>query len=166
MRIVIISDIHDNVTCLEKSLEWCEKNKIDIIICCGDITNEDTIKYLSENFKNKIYLIRGNADIYDEDCLLAYENINYLGRYGYVDIENIKIGICHEPYFFNKVLEKNVHIVFFGHTHKPWIEEKQDVKFINPGTLGGVFLKGTFTFWDTKNQKLELISIEKFFIKN
>ena len=49
-------------------------------------------------------------------------------------------------------------IIFYGHTHKPWIEDRGGTSIVNPGTLGGVFQKATFTFWG--NDKLELKILE------
>ena len=56
-----------------------------------------------------------------------------------------------------KILPKEkVDIIFHGHTHKPWAEEKEGVKIINPGTLGGVFTPATFAIWDTAKEEPEL----------
>ncbi len=51
-------------------------------------------------------------------------------------------------------------IIFYGHTHKPWIEEQNQIKIVNPGTLGGVFQKATFALYDTGDRKLELKILE------
>jgi len=51
-------------------------------------------------------------------------------------------------------------IIFYGHTHKPWIEEKNGVKLVNSGTLGGVFQKATFAVWDTDQDEPELKIID------
>lgn len=157
MKIAIISDIHDNIPNLEKCLQWCNDNKVEAIICCGDVTNGDTIKYLSENFKKSIHIIRGNADIYYEEELEYYKNYIYHGRYGMFEIEGIKIGLCHEPIFFQKTRELcDCNIVFYGHTHKPHIEKKGDTQYVNPGTLSGMFQSATFAYWEVETGKLEL----------
>ena len=166
MKIVIISDIHDNLVNLKKFLSWVKKNKIEEIICCGDVTNAETLNILASNFKSKIHLVRGNIELYEEIEVKKYNNIKYYSRAGRVKINNRFIGICHEPYNFQKVLEKGeVEIIFYGHTHKPWINEfeykNRKIKTINPGTLGGVFQKGTFAFWDTENKIIKLKILER-----
>ena len=65
--IVIISDLHDNLVNLEKCLKWCSDNEISKIICCGDVTNDETLELLAGGFAGEIFLVRGNADIYDEE---------------------------------------------------------------------------------------------------
>lgn len=159
MKIAIISDIHDNITNLKKFLNWCKEENVIEIICCGDVTNGKTLQFLADNFSGTIYLIRGNLEIYDESQVEKYKNIKYYGRFGIADIENIKVGLCHEPWYLDKVLDKSA-IVFYGHTHRPWIEERKGKKIINPGTLGGVFTKGSFATWDTENNAIDLKLVE------
>jgi len=55
---------------------------------------------------------------------------------------------------------KSCQIVFYGHTHEPWINASGGVITANPGTLGGVFSKASFAFWDSADNKLELKILE------
>lgn len=161
MLLAIISDIHDNLTNLEKCLRWCGENKIEELICCGDMTNSETLKYLSRNFFGRIHLVRGNIEIYDKEEVEKYRNIAYCGRIGYFSINGKHIGLCHEPYLIKKVLELGeCDIIFYGHTHKPWESLSSGVKAINPGTLGAVFQKATFAVWNSESGELELKLLE------
>lgn len=162
MLIAIVSDIHDNLVNLKKFLSWCENKNIKKIICCGDITNSETLEFLALNFNKEIYLVRGNMEIYKEAEEKNFKNIIYLGRIGKFELDNKMIGVCHEPYLINKILENGeVDIIFYGHTHRPWIEEKNGIKLINPGTLGGVFQKATFAVWNTTEKEPELKILEE-----
>ena len=167
MKIAIISDIHDNLANLEKCLNWCSKNSIAELICCGDVTNSETLKFLSNKFNNKIHLVKGNAEIYDEKEIKKYDNIKYYGRVGHFVIDNKKIGICHEPYLIKQVgtrrgasPHEKCDIIFYGHTHKPWIEKKNNATIVNPGTLGSVFSKATFAVFNSANNEIELKILE------
>jgi predicted phosphodiesterase len=237
MRIAIISDIHDNLVNLEKCLAWCAENKIEKIICCGDITNSETLSILA-NYKSPlkitvaaehggtlipskkrggsvlrdgvcysqkievgcVFLVRGNMEIYKEEELAAYPNIINGGRTAVWNIGGKIIGACHEPFLIKEVFaitlplykgelegvkkasktikdpllppplnlplgqgektfskgRRNPDIIFYGHTHKPWIEEKNNTKLVNPGTLGGVFSRATFAVYDTEKIEPEL----------
>lgn len=157
MKIVIISDIHDNLINLKKCLEWCCVNNIKKMICCGDITNSETLKFLSENFCGNIYLVRGNIEIYEDSEIEYFDNIKYFGKIGRIELGGKIFGICHEPYLIDKILEKEkCDIIFYGHTHSPWEAKKGTVKLINPGTLGGMFGKATFAVWNSEKDELEL----------
>jgi putative phosphoesterase len=157
MKITIISDIHDNIPNLEKCLQWCNDNKVDEIICCGDVANAETMKYLSENFKNNIHIIRGNADIYYEEELEHYKNYIDYGRYGAFEIGGVKIGLCHEPVYLKQTLDIcHCDIIFYGHTHKPDIKRSGKTQYVNPGTLSGMFQGATFACWEIETGSLEL----------
>jgi len=160
MKFVVISDSHDNLANLEKCVNWGGNWGAADAICCGDIANGETLAWLAKNFKT-IYLVRGNLEIYDEADVGRHDNIRYLGRFGVFGLDGKTIGLCHEPWYIKKVLElKKCDIVFYGHTHEPWIEEKDGVITANPGTLGGVFNKASFAAWDSANNQPELKILE------
>ena len=163
MKYAIISDIHDNLANLSKCLTWCNSNLIDSIICCGDLTNGETLEFLAKNFTNKINILMGNCDNYDESLILQYKNLKYNDRKGgRLDIDGKKVGFCHEPYHIKHLFHiDKFDLIFYGHTHKPWESVENGVKLINPGTLGGVFQKATFAVWDSKEDKLELKILEE-----
>lgn len=162
MRVVIISDIHDNQVNLKKCLDWCREERIEKLICLGDVTDSETLAFMSKNFKGKIHLVRGNADNYDEDEPIKYNNIRLYDRKGgTLELGNKKIGICHEPYHIKNLFHQSkFDIVFYGHTHKPWESSENGVKLINPGALGGMFQKATFAVWDTAENEPELKILE------
>jgi len=164
MKFLIISDIHDNLANLEKCLQWGKSQLIKNIICCGDITNSETLKYLAENFSGKINLVKGNIELYKESETIKYKNINYFGLSGIVELAGKKIGICHKPELIADIKKQGYcDFIFYGHTHKPWIEEKNKIITANPGTLGGVFNKASFAVLDSKRGKLELKILESLY---
>jgi uncharacterized protein len=163
MKLAVISDIHDNLVNLNKFLAWCRENSLEKIICCGDVTNGETLGILAEEFGKEIFLVRGNMEIYDEEEIGPYQNYTYGGQLAVWEIGGKKIGVCHEPFLIDQVLAKGkCEIIFYGHTHKPWIEEKNGIQLVNPGTLGGVFTRATFAFYDTASGKLELKLLSNF----
>ncbi|HZJ41721.1 MAG TPA: metallophosphoesterase family protein [Patescibacteria group bacterium] len=163
MVIAIISDIHDNLLNLKKCLDICLKNKITKLICCGDVGNLDTLKYISTNFLGEIFLIDGNAETYSSDEIKKFTNINYQGLIGYTKIDNFNIGFCHKSIDIEKV-KKNSDVrldyIFYGHSHKPWLEKQDNIMIVNPGNIAGIFYQATFTLFDTqsKNLKLQIIN--------
>ena len=85
----------------------------------------------------------------------------YYGSIGRFKLDRYSVGLCHEPFLIKEVNKLGkCDYVFYGHTHKPWIKEKDKVKMINPGTLGGMFQKGTFACLDTNINKIELKILE------
>jgi hypothetical protein len=159
MLISILSDIHDNLANLEKCLTWSKNNKIEKVIFCGDTTTIETAAYLAANFSGEIFVVRGNIEIYDETELAGYKNINYCGEIGLAEIGGLNIGFCHEPEKITKILAlapAAPDFIFYGHTHKPWLEKRGTTNVVNPGNVASVWHQATFATLDTANKKLEL----------
>jgi putative phosphoesterase len=168
MRIAICSDIHDNLPNLGTFLKWCAQEGVEKVICCGDVTNGETLEALAKGFSGQIFLVRGNADLYEEEALLAYDNVVDGGRKAIFDISGKKVGVCHEPFLIKEVLALGrPDIIFYGHTHKPWLEDKDEAALINPGALSGGYTAATFAGWDTEKgwpelKILDLLNEKKF----
>lgn len=159
MLIAIISDIHDNLANLEKCLNWCNREKIEKIICLGDVTTEETINYLAEYFSGEIFLVNGNCEIYQEADLIKYKNINFGGEISLIILDNLNIGLTHRPQEIKKILAlapSPLDFIFHGHTHTPSLKNQDGTLIANPGNLAGVFHQATFATLETKTKKLEL----------
>jgi putative phosphoesterase len=159
MLIAVISDIHDNLLNLEKCLAWCRAQKISKMICCGDVCDADTLKFLAQNFPGKIFLVEGNGETFTESDLKGLENIDYRQEIGVEKISGLNLGFCHQSKAIDKVIEsssKALDFIFFGHSHKPWLERRDQIFLANPGNLSGTFYQATFATLDTKNKKLDL----------
>lgn len=66
MKIVIVSDIHNNEANLKKVLDYCAREsagrRIETIICCGDLASKDTLDFLCNNFSGTVHYTFGNMD--------------------------------------------------------------------------------------------------------
>ncbi|RLC33391.1 YfcE family phosphodiesterase [Candidatus Shapirobacteria bacterium] len=165
MKIAIISDIHDNLANLEKFLNWARKNKIEELIVCGDLCAPATLtKTLAPGFKGRIHLVYGNVCDRSVEMEKAknFSHLIHYGDKGEFEIDGRKVALVHKPDKAKELAKSNKYdIVFYGHTHQPWIETINHTQLINPGTLAGMFSKATFAVWDTDNNKLELKILEK-----
>lgn len=167
--IAIISDSHDNVPNLEKALEYINDQNIKTLIHCGDICSPTVLKRIIEpNFKGQIYLVHGNVSDRNrlEEYVKKYDNVQLCGDSGSIEMSGRKITFCHFPDEAKKLARSRKYdIVFYGHTHKPWLSyEKLNgrrVKLVNPGTLAGMFYKATFAIYYPETDKLELKILEK-----
>ncbi len=130
MRILIISDTHGKHNRLNEIQE--EAGDIDLLIHLGDIADGEF--YLDVLFDCPKHLIRGNNDFFLD---LPEEKIFQLGKY--------KVWITHGHQYYvysgTKVLEqegreKGADIVMFGHTHLPYLKEKDGIILLNPGSVG------------------------------
>ena len=165
MKIAIISDSHDNITNLEKFIDWANKNEIQAIIHCGDLCASGTLKnVLAPKFPGEINLIHGNVS--DRELLpevaKSFSNVKFFGDFGEIEIDGKKLAFVHRPEEAKKLAsQSNYDFIFYGHTHQPWEEilrlaQGGTCRLVNPGTLAGMFNKATFAVYDTETDKLEL----------
>lgn len=166
MKIVIISDTHDNVANLKRVVEWLKKEKIKTIIHCGDIFKSETIKEALKSFEGKIYIIFSSADAYfsriPTDSFKKLPRVKTYEEFGEIKKDGKKIAFCHFSEIAKELVKRQKYdLIFYGHTHKPWLKKIGKTKLVNPGNLAGIFYKPTFAVYDTKTDKLELKILEK-----
>jgi hypothetical protein len=157
MKIAIISDVHDNLANLNIFFRYCEEAGVTELICLGDVTTAETLEKLAQGIKGRIHLVRGNADMYETNLAGSWPNIVYYGKTGSAEFGGFMAGMCHEPENIPDIDNSlGCDLVFYGHTHKPWIGKQKGLLTANPGTLSGVFQQATFALWQPAGQKLEL----------
>ncbi len=168
MRLAVVSDSHDNLATAKKAVAWLNRQKIKIMIHCGDVSSPAMLKEISKRFKGEIHLILGNIgpigntkDLFRIKTF-GLKNVKFYGLTGDLKINNKRIGFGHEPEAGEKLAKtKKYDLVFFGHTHQPWEKKVGHCRLVNPGTLAGMFSKATFAVYDTKTDKLELKLVER-----
>jgi len=164
--IAICSDSHDNMVNIKKFTNFCNANKVNLVIHCGDVTEKDTEKNFIDNLKAKIVFVAGNADIVNQEKMkrtnrfqkIKHEPIPFLD----LTIDNIKIAACHTRVKAKHLAGKNKYgIIFYGHNHKPWQEKMNSSYLVNPGNLAGLFYRASFATYDTRTRKLALIILDQ-----
>lgn len=165
MLIAIISDIHNNLANLKKVLDYCEQNKIQTIVCCGDLANMETLDFLNDNFQGEIYYTFGNMDdgqLQNYKLLQKYKNTKIYKDFGEINIENHRVAFVHYPDKARALCESGKYdLVFHGHTHKPWEENIGKCRILNPGNVANEIYPPTFAVWETDNNKFNLIRINE-----
>ena len=129
MKILIVSDTHGRHYNLETVLE--KEKPIDLLIHLGDAEGkEDYIEAMAEC---PIEIVAGNNDFYTR---LPNERIFNIGEY--------KVLMTHGHYYYvnggtahlyRKMLEQDIDIAMFGHTHRPLLKEENNKIILNPGSI-------------------------------
>ncbi|MEA2064887.1 MAG: YfcE family phosphodiesterase [Patescibacteria group bacterium] len=168
MKFAIISDIHDNLANLSKTLNYCRKNKIEDIIFCGDLSNYETLKYLTNNFSGNFYLVDGNNDDYlwekikNSNFEIENQQIKIFQKIGEFSLGGFKIAITHFQWTAGDLARKDIYdLVFFGHTHKPSYEKIGKTELINPGNVANLLFSPSFAIYDTFKKKPKLILLNE-----
>lgn len=162
-KITIISDIHNNEINLKKVLDYCECEKIETIICCGDMASKETLDFMNDTFPGIILYTFGNADYDDLRDLeeeKKYRNTYIFKDFGEANIEKKAVAFTHYPQKAKSLARtKKYNFVFHGHTHKPWEKIVDNCKILNPGNVAGDIYPPTFAVWETDTDKFKLIRI-------
>ena len=172
MQIAIISDVHNNEINLRKVLDYCALNKIQKIICCGDLASIETLDFLNDNFAGEIFYTFGNMD---NDFLknyffekldpstslgMTYKKTKVFKNFGEAEFDGKKVAFVHFPKEAKSLCESGKYkFVFYGHTHKPFEETINNCKMLNPGNVTGDFYAPTFAVWNTEDDKFDLVKI-------
>jgi uncharacterized protein len=157
MKISIMADIHDNLPRLKEALEISKNEGVKQCICCGDISTLEVISLLSDSFE-EVYIALGNMDFKLKNQLALFpENIIVDPDLLEIKIDNLKIAVVHFDHKARQLSQKNIYdLIFYGHTHTPWIEKIGKTTLLNPGEITGQFGRATFAIFNTNDMKSKL----------
>lgn len=129
-KIVIISDIHNNIIFLNKIKLIMAEN--DYVIFLGDgISN---IYSLKKELGNKLIMVKGNCDFFsqiDEEIIINIEGYKFFITHGH------KYGVkTNLDKLTQKAAEINADIILFGDTHTALIQNINGRLYVNPGSIG------------------------------
>lgn len=165
MNVAIISDSHDNIPAIDRALAYIKKEKIKIIIHCGDISEPETLRHIAKNFTGPIHVVIGNTDTDAAGLNVIgkkFDHVKIHGDVGTIELEKRKIAFTHYPWIADKLAKQKIYnSIFYGHDHRAWEKKVGDTIVRNPGTLAGVFAKPTFAVYDTDTNLAKLILLER-----
>ncbi|HZS45937.1 MAG TPA: metallophosphoesterase family protein [Blastocatellia bacterium] len=99
----------------------------DLILHAGDIGKPEILKSLKAIAP--VRAIRGNNDTDDWAKPLGDEKVVKIGALSIYMIHNLKEMKINPS-------DKGYDVVVSGHSHKPYVEERDGVLFVNPGSAG------------------------------
>ena len=129
MRVLIVSDTHGRHRGLDRALQ--EAGDIDMLIHLGDVEGGE--EYIDAAVDCEKHIVRGNNDFFsdlpreEEFCIGTYKVFITHGHAYYVALD--------PEYIREEGKARKADIVMFGHTHRPYFEEKDGIIILNPGSL-------------------------------
>ncbi len=123
MKVGLISDTHGLLRPQAlQALQGC-----DLLIHAGDIGKASVLEALSAIAP--LTVVRGNNDRDDAwASAVPYSAVLQAGP--------VAIYVTHIPADVPTPLPDGIQVVVVGHTHKPLIQQRGDVLFVNPGSAG------------------------------
>lgn len=150
---LVISDTHGDIFAAKKVI--AQYPQIDGLIHLGDYYKDATI-IKAQNPDLNVIMLPGNCDfVYDipSDLVLEIEGKRILLTHGH--LYNVKSSI---ERLERKAIKENIDLVFFGHTHCPLQENRSNITFVNPGSIGYPrdFLSPTYALLEISKNGFEV----------
>ena len=129
MKVLIVSDTHGRHDNLETIIE--REKPLDLVIHLGDA--EGAEYYIEGIAECPLEIVAGNNDFYTK---LPIEQE--------IKISDYKVLMTHGHYYYvnggmghirKAAVERGIDIVMFGHTHRPFFEEDENIIILNPGSI-------------------------------
>jgi putative phosphoesterase len=172
MKVGVISDIHDNIPNLLKSIEILNQEKVGKVYFCGDLTSPFTLKFF-KGLKAPVKAVYGNNE---GDKLRIPErikkhklNMEYGEKEGLFfedKADGLRIAVFHgHVYQISEALARDSYynLLLTGHTHEAHIKKLKNKIWINPGSICGfsekIFNKPSFALFDTSKKIGKMINL-------
>lgn len=146
MKLFFISDIHGSIYYLNKALEKFKEEQADYLVILGDILyhgarndlprdyEPKSVIEILNSYSDKIIAVRGNCDsevdqmVLDFPIMASFSNILY---------NNIRLFLTHGHVYNedNMLNLKDGSVFISGHTHILRAEKKDNIYFINVGSI-------------------------------
>lgn len=131
MKILIVSDTHRRDENLKKVIE--NTVPLDMLIHLGDAEGSE---HLIQSWVNKgclLEMVLGNNDFFS---MLDREREIKIGRYRVLLTHGHLYSVSLGPeQLWKESRARGFDIAMFGHTHRPYLEEKKGLVVLNPGSL-------------------------------
>ena len=129
MKILIVSDTHGRHSNLDIVLE--REKEIDMILHLGDVENGE--EYMEAVSPCPLYMIAGNNDFFS---YLPAEREIRIGQYRVLMTHGHGYYVSMDTKSLRRAaIAREVDIVMFGHTHRPYMDVEGELKVLNPGSL-------------------------------
>ena len=171
MRLVIISDTHDNLAWLDRVLDWLTSQHFDGVLHCGDVQSVETLRHLCQNCTVPVWVAYDpSSDILD--ALVFHREpwpANLKAVHERIEIAEAGLAATHRSDIAEHLAATGAyHYVCYGHTHIPWEKRRSStssgqvasVRIFCPGNLCNVRARPTFATLDTATDDLQLHIVE------
>ncbi len=163
MRIGIIGDTHDQIPELKKTIQLLNEQEIELLIHAGDWVSAFTLEYYKA-FDCPIRGVWGNnvGDPRFKALAMKHGIDLEIQERLHLEIDGRSILVSHELKDIEST--RGVDLVVYGHDHQAKVEEKNQMLYVNPGTLlheTYPWLKTTpsFCIYDTRKNVAEVMTL-------
>jgi putative phosphoesterase len=172
MKIGIISDTHDQIERIKKTVKILNKEDVKLVVHCGDIVSPFVLQFFKDlNCPIKFLFGNNTGDIVlhlEFSKKFGLKDSEFKNFYS-LEIDDKKIAAYHGdvPEIIKALIEcGNYDCVFIGHDHMARIEKHGNVLVVNPGTLVDKHKEGmkppSIAVYDSKRHEAKIILIHEY----
>ena len=139
MKIGVISDTHlKHVNSRIIDIYTGYFSDVDMIIHAGDLISVEIVDFLRQK---PVHIVQGNMDNYDIKKKFPKKKI--------LEISGFRLGLIHgwgSPFGIERKIRSefnDVHVIIYGHSHRPANHISKGVIFFNPGSATGFSVSGS-----------------------
>lgn len=163
MKLIVCSDIHDNIWALQRALDGLSSEGATLLFC-GDFCAPFTLVQLAEGFAGPIHIVWGNND--GDKFLLTqqasrFAHVALHGEIAEFDCAGRRILANHYPPIARRLAESaSADIVCYGHDHIAHeVVLANGVLLLNPGEIMGRFGRSTYHIIDLMSMRGESVEV-------
>ncbi len=160
MKLVILSDTHDNIWALEDAMPHLRA--ADAILHCGDLCSPFMIPRLAQAGP-EVHIVWGNNDG-DRRLLTGqaarFGHIHLHGEFADFTLDTWRIAMTHYPEVARPLAAAGQYaLVCYGHDHTAHHSRIGKTRLLNPGELMGLLGKRSLALVDTVSGAVQHITL-------
>lgn len=139
MKIGVISDTHlKEVSSQLVDIYQDYFSDVDMIIHAGDLVSIEIVDFLSQK---PLHIVQGNMDSLDIKGRFPKKKI--------IEAGDFHLGLIHgwgSPFGLERRIRaefNDVHVIIYGHSHRPANHISKGIIFFNPGSASGFSVSGS-----------------------
>ena len=161
MKIGIISDSHDHIENINRSVQVFNNKNVEYVLHIGDYINPNSVRACKDI---KLVGIFGNNDGDKFRLVGAFDEINGEIRGDFCEFEEdgLRFACYHgtEPQLKDALINcGKYNVVICGHTHICENLKVGNTLVLNPGTAHGFGGRATIMIFDTRTKRSEVIDL-------
>jgi len=163
MKLVILSDSHDNIWAFDQAAGTI--GQADAVIHCGDLCSPFMIPRLADAAQGKpVHIVWGNNDG-DKRLLMVQANkagnVIMHGDIAELELGGMHIAVNHYPEVARALAKSGQYdLVCYGHDHTANEEWLGNTLLLNPGEVMGLMGARTLVVLDTDDRKVKWVELD------
>lgn len=159
MVVGIISDTHDHMENIRKTIRIFKEREVRVLLHAGDFVSPFTWRAFKD-FEGEIFGVFGNNDG-DRVLLKKMYGDRIQQQIRKIEIQGKKIALMHEPQMIEELaLSGEIDLLVYGHMHEIDIRKINDTLIINPGeACGWLYGKATLVLLELDTLEPEVITL-------